>query len=114
MSFPGSYSFSYYRGDTYGFIARPKDSAGASFDLTGYTATFTIASARGPAPAESYAGTAVVNDVDNIVTCTITPTIGRDLDPALSWVYDLQITNGSEIFTILTGNISSTDDITGA
>jgi len=114
MSFPGSYSFSYYRGDTYAFIVRPKTSSGAQFDLAGYTAILTISSSRGPSPATSYTGTAVVNDVDDIVTCTISATVGRNLDPEVSWVYDVQITNGVEIYTILTGNISSTNDITGA
>lgn len=114
MSFPGSYSFSYYRGDTFPFIIRPKDSSGSQFDLTGYTAIFTISSSRGPSPSSSYSGTAVVNDVDDIVTCTISATVGRNLDPAVAWVYDVQITNGVEIFTILTGSISATNDITGA
>ena len=114
MSFPGTYSFSYYRGDSYGFIVRPKDSAGNAFDLVGYSAIMTIADTRGPSYGVQYTATAVVNEVDDIVTCTITPTIGRHLDPATSWVYDLQITNGAEIYTILTGTISTTDDVTGA
>lgn len=114
MSFPGTYSFSYYRGDTFAFIVRPKTSSGAQFDLTGYTAILTISSSRGPSPTTSYAGTAVVNAVDDIVTCTISATVGRNLGPAVSWVYDVQITNGIDIYTILTGSISSTNDITGA
>jgi len=40
MAFPGSYNFSYYRGDTAQFVVRPKTSTGAAFNLTGYTAAF--------------------------------------------------------------------------
>jgi hypothetical protein len=55
----------------------------------------------------------VVNDVTNIVTCTISPAGGRDLS-AGSYVYDVQIDNGTQIQTLLTGTITVTDDITGA
>ena len=43
MAFPGTYNFSYYKGDTSEFVIRPKNSDGSSFDLTGYTADFFIA-----------------------------------------------------------------------
>lgn len=114
MAFPGTYNFNYYRGDTFSFIVRPKDAVGSSFDLSGYSAIFTVASSRGAAPASSYVCTAVVNSVDDIVTCTISATTGRNLVPSTNWVYDVQITNGSTIYTLLTGSITSTDDITGA
>lgn len=114
MSFPGTYNFNYYRGDTFSFIVRPKDASGAAFDLTSYSAIFTVASSRGASPTFSYTGTATVNTVDDIVTCTIPAATGRNLDPDISWVYDVQITNGSTIYTLLTGIITSTDDITGA
>ena len=114
MSFPGTYNFNYYRGDTFSFIVRPKDASGSLFDLTEYTAIFTIASSRGASPAESYTGTATVNTADSIVTCVIPAATGRSLDPDINWVYDVQITDGTTIYTLLTGNIISVDDITGA
>jgi hypothetical protein len=55
----------------------------------------------------------VVNTVDNIVTCTIDPTTGRGL-AGTTWFYDVEITDGSSIFTLLRGSITVTDDITGA
>jgi len=113
MAFPGTYNFSYYRGDTFEFIVRPKDAAGDAFDLTGYSADFTIADARGTGSTQ-YTGTATVNTADNIVTCTIPAATGRNLDTASSWVYDVQINDGNVIYTILTGSITVTDDITGA
>jgi hypothetical protein len=112
MAFPGTYNFNYYRGDTSQMVVRPKTSSGSAFDLTGYTAEFTVATSRS-AGATQYNMTAVTNDVSNIVTCTITPVAGRDLD-AGTYVYDVQITDDVEIYTILTGTITVTNDITGA
>jgi hypothetical protein len=121
MAFPGTYNFNYYRGDTFQFIIRPKDGNGDSFSLDPYSvppagATFTIASSRGPNPASSYSGTAVINPVDDIVTCTISAATGRNLTPNTTWFYDVQINDSSSanVFTLLTGNITVTDDITGA
>lgn len=113
MAFPGTYNFNYYRGDTFQFVLNPKDSTGAAFTLSGYSAIFTIADKRGTG-ATQYTGTTSVNTTNNTITCTLPASTGRNLVGGSTYVYDVQITNGSAIYTILTGNISSTDDITGA
>lgn len=116
MAFPGTYNFNYYRGDTAEFVVRPKTANGSAYDLTDYTATFTIANRRGSTGTQ-YVAEAVVDDITNIVTCTITPAVGRTL-AAGTYVYDIQITNAvpnpDVILTILNGSITVTDDITGA
>jgi hypothetical protein len=116
MAFPGTYNFSYYRGDTAEFVIRPKNSNGSAYDLTNYTATFTIANRRGSTGTQ-YVGTATVNATTDIITCTIIPAVGRTL-AAGTYVYDVQITNTvpnpDVILTVLTGSITVTDDITGA
>lgn len=112
MAFPGTYNFSYYRGDTAEFVIRPKSANGSSFDLSGYTAQFVIANKRGSLGTQ-YEQTAVVNSSTDIVTCTILPEDGRLLSPG-TFVYDVQIQNGLQIYTLLTGTITVTDDITGA
>ena len=117
MTFPSTYNFSYYRGDTAQFVARPKNANdGSSFSLADYSAVFTIATARGVG-ATQYSDAqgidAIVDSESDIVTCTITPTGGRLLSPG-SYVYDVQIDNGIQVYTLLTGTISVTDDITGA
>jgi hypothetical protein len=113
MAFPGSYNFNYYRGDTAEFVIRPKNANGSAFDLTGYSSEFFIANQRGSA-ATQYEAQAVVNSTTDIVTCTILPGVGRQLAPG-TYVYDVQITTGAAvIFTLLTGTITVTDDITGA
>lgn len=114
MAFPGTYNFSYYRGDTFRFNIFPKQ-GNTPFDLTDYTADFTIADSRGSG-ATQYTATTTVDSTQDLVVCEITPATGRNLAPGTNWVYDVQITNSNSgtIFTILTGNITPTDDITGA
>ena len=114
MAFPGTYNFSYYKGDTNEFVIRPKNSSGSAFDLTGYSAEFFIASARGDNPAFSVEAQAVVSAVNDTITCTILPGVGTTLD-AGSYVYDVQISSGAAlIFTVVTGTITVTEQVTGA
>jgi hypothetical protein len=118
MAFPGTYNFNYYRGDTFSFIIRPRDASGAQFPLENFDATMTIADRRGPgtlaSPVVQYSASAVINTVDNIVTCTINSSVGRNLTIDRTWVYDVEISDNSSFFTLLNGNITVTDDITGA
>jgi hypothetical protein len=116
MAFPGTYNFSYYRGDTYQFVIRPKNANGTTFDLDAYAgnADFTIANRRGSTGTQVSA-TATVDTANDIITCTITGATGRGLVAGTTYVYDVQIDNGAGvIFTLLTGSITVTDDITGA
>ena len=115
MAFPATYNFSYYRGDTNEFVIRPKNSDGSAFDLDGYSADFFIATARGAATSVvQYEAQAVVDSVNNLVTCTILPGVGEDLAPG-TYVYDVQIDSGASlVYTLLTGNISVTEQVTGA
>ena len=114
MAFPSTYNFTYYRGDTGQFVIRPKNSNDSSaFNLTGYTALFTIANQRGSAGVQVEA-VATVDTATNVVTCTITPSVGRSLT-AGNYVYDVQIDFGATlVYTLLTGTVTVTDDITGA
>ena len=116
MAFPGTYNFNYYRGDTYQFIIRPKTANGGTFPLDDYdnNAVFTIAETRGTAGIPSQvAATATVDTINDIVTCTIEPTQGSELSGGTTYVYDVQIDNGAGIvYTLLTGTITVTDDIT--
>jgi hypothetical protein len=116
MAFPGTYNFSYYRGDTYQFVIRPKNANGTTFALDPYegNADFTIANRRGSTGTQ-VSGVATVDITNDIITCTITGATGRGLTAGTTYVYDVQIDNGAGvIFTLLTGSITVTDDITGA
>jgi hypothetical protein len=120
MAFPGTYNFNYYRGDTFEFIIRPKDAAGNAFSLTGFEPAMTIANRRGfddplisTDDVTAFLGDTFKDTTGGIV-CTILPTIGRQLTPGTAWQYDVEINSGAETFTLLTGTITVTDDITGA
>jgi hypothetical protein len=118
MSFPATYNYSYYKGDTLEFVIRPKNSDGSAFDLEGFDADFTIATGRGTSttsnPITDYEAQAVVDEANNLVTCTILPGVGIQLS-AGTYVYDVQIdASASEVYTLVTGTISVTDHITGA
>jgi hypothetical protein len=120
MAFPGTLNINYYKGDTYEFRIYPKDSLGASFDLSQYgNAKFTVSTSRGPSGvADQVTCLAVITSgvSGNYVTCTIRPDDLRDLDVSNQYVYDVQIRRAASphdyIYTLLTGNLLITDDIT--
>ena len=114
MAFPATYNFSYYKGDTNEFVIRPKNSDGSAFDLAGYTAEFFIATSRGDNPAFSVEASAVIDSVNDIVTCTILPSVGATLD-AGTYVYDVEITSGpTVVYTLITGTVTVTEQVSGA
>lgn len=113
MAFPATYNFNYYQGDTYDFTILPKNSDGTPFDLEDYTAEFTVSTERGSGGTRYYC-TAVVDVNTTTVTCTIPHLTGRDFNTTITHVYDVQITKGSQVHTLLTGTISVQKEITGA
>ena len=113
MAFPATYNFNYYRGDSYEFVIFPKNSNGSAFDLAEYdTNLFTVATARGDSG--EIVGTGNVTTASTSLTCKITPELG-DLMSGSSYVYDVQIhdTSASVKYTLLTGTITVTQDVTG-
>lgn len=118
MAFPATYNIQYYKGDTYQFVIRPKSSSGEIFPVTSaaYNAYFRIATQRGGIDGSGLAsgGTSIS---DNAVTCTITPSIGSNLNPNTTYYYDVSIaskTDSNIVYTLLTGTISITPDIASA
>jgi len=115
MAFPANFNFNYYQGDKYEFVIRPKNANGDNFDLTGYTGLFTIATARGNASSTIGTKNAAVNATSGTVTVAIDPAFGRTLT-GNSYLYDVEVSasgvSGSSVYTLLTGVISVTRDIT--
>lgn len=129
MAFPGTYNISYYKGDTYEFNIYPKDSTGAVFDLTGFaiggneTAEFFYSTARGSAGvANRVECFARISDDKTRVECAIRPADSASMVAGTTYMYDVQITKPGSggtkpydtVITLLTGNITVTDHITGA
>lgn len=116
MPFPATFNIAYYQGDRYEFVIRPKANNGDPFNLTGYSGLFTVATTRGnPNAIVGTAQSASVNANAGTVTCIIQPSFGRTLT-GNSYVYDVEITasasSGSNVYTLVTGNINVTRDIT--
>lgn len=111
ISFPATYDIAYYRGDRLEFVAVPRNADGSDFDLTGYTAEMLITD-KAVSPL-TFNATVVVDDILNVITCTILPANGATLVPGTVYYYDLEITTGATVvYTILRGTISVTEDIT--
>jgi uncharacterized repeat protein (TIGR02543 family) len=119
MAFPGELNINYYKGDTHEFKVYPQKTDGSIFYLDDYSnATFTIAEIRGEAGLSGQInGSARISLDGTNITCAITPENGKLMDPEKTYVYDVQVyKQGSNtydyVFTILTGSISVTDDVT--
>jgi hypothetical protein len=114
MAFPGTFNINYYQGDTYEFKIYPKNSIGAIFDLSEFSVKFFVATSRGPGATQFECQSSI--GIDSVVNCKIPPGVGRSLTAGTSYVYDVQVTRSSDntIYTLLTGNLSVTADITGA
>lgn len=120
MAFPGTYNFSYYKGDTFEFRVYPKDSAGGTFPLSQFISPngvtkFTIALSRG-ATTGLIEGYAQISNDQTFILCAITPANGATLTAGTSYVYDIEIARSTApydfVYTLLTGNISVTEQVT--
>jgi hypothetical protein len=114
MSFPATYDFNYYRGDTFSFTIKPKQANNSAFQLDTYTsAKFVVAESRGISGASSAVPmTATIESVSDVVNCEITHTQGNKLDASKTYYYDVQISNETKVYTLLTGKITVQDDVT--
>jgi hypothetical protein len=115
MAFPGELNINYYKGDTYEFNITPKKNDGTSFDLSGYNVKFNIAEQRDPV-SNSIEGRAIIDTATNSIQCAILPGNGDAMTSGVSYVYDVEIKNSSgsypKVYTILTGTISVTGQVT--
>lgn len=120
MAFPGTYNFSYYKGDTLEFKVFPKTVNGAVFDMTTFTLSkFTISTARGSAGLiDQIECSAEISSTKDFVLCTIKPGDSVEMIAGTPYVYDVEISKTvggvPVVHTLLTGSIDVTDQVTGA
>ena len=115
MSFPATYNIRYYKGDLYQFVIRPKTSAGDIYpiDSSTYYAYFRISTERNGSAGNTISANTSITD--NAVTCELRPSIGNSLTPGTTYYYDVSIedqTDSNIVYTLLTGTITVTGDIT--
>ena len=116
MAFPATYNFSYYRGDSFEFVVQPKNADGTAFDLSDYlsaSSTFTIASRSGGTDTFVFNGDITINSAESYISCVIAPEDGENLAQGTSYVYDVEIKNDDNVYTLLAGTITVTNDISG-
>lgn len=118
MAFPGELNINYYKGDTHEFKVYPQKTDGSIFYLNDYSnATFKIAEVRGTAGVSGQiTGSAKISTDGTHIACAITPENGSLMDSSITYVYDVQVyapgpDTYDKIFTLLTGSISVTDDV---
>jgi hypothetical protein len=126
MAFPGTFNFSYYKGDTYEFKIYPKDAAGNVFDLSDFTtpSRFVISTSRGTAGlANQVEAFSEISENGDFILCTIRPADGSSLSANTRYVYDVQVSKPQNVglgdqypisYTLLTGTVTVTDQIAGA
>lgn len=128
MPFPGTYNFSYYKGDTYEFKIYPKNSDSTAFDLSSFADTesednarFFVSTERGISGVENQieCSAQIISELDETyILCTITPGQGASMNAGTSYVYDVEIRKLVEstpyVLTLVTGSITVTDQVTGA
>lgn len=120
MAFPGTYDFSYYKGDTLEFRVYPKDASGAAFDLSGFANTkFTLSQSRGSSgTASSIEAFATISNSADYILCAIRPADAESMDATKTYVYDVEISKSGSpyplVYTVLTGSITIKDQVSGA
>lgn len=115
MSFPANYNIRYYKGDLYQFVIRPKTSAGDIYpiDNVTYYSYFRISTQRNGSSGDTIEANTSISD--NAVTCELRPSVGNSLVPGTTYYYDVSIEDQSDpniVYTLLTGTITVTGDIT--
>lgn len=103
-------NISIYRGDTYTHQVSIRDSSNVAIDITDRTYTSQIR--RSPSSDVILTFTSAITDASNgVVQISLTSTQTASLDTGI-YIYDLQETNGSNILTLMRGNVTVTGDIT--
>jgi hypothetical protein len=116
MAFPATYNINYYKGDTFEFLIKPKNSSGNDFVVTDvlYSVAFKLAPTRGGPPEQTIQGEATILS-ENSVLCAITPSVAALLDSTKTYVYDVRITNLTDsevVYTLLNGTVNIFEGVT--
>ena len=116
MAFPATYNINYYKGDTFEFLIKPRNSSGNDFVVTDllYTVAFKLAPTRGGPSEETIQGEASII-ANNSVLCAITPSVSALLDSTKTYAYDVRITSLTEptvVYTLLNGSVRIVEGVT--
>jgi len=107
---PYTYNFNYYSGDTYPLVIYPKNDDGTQYDLTNATSLFTVSIERGDPTTDVFSASPQVSASPSRLLCTISPENGALLTGA-SYVYDIEIEDDGQVYTLLTGTITTQQNV---
>lgn len=107
---PYTHNFNYYSGDTYPLVLYPKNEDGTQYDLSGTNCLFTVSLERGDPTTDVFSASPQINASPSRLMCFITPENGALLTGA-SYVYDIEIQDGEQIYTLLTGTITTQQNV---
>jgi hypothetical protein len=110
MTWPYTYNINYYYGDSFDLVLYPRENS-APYDLTGKTSLFSIATERGNPEAIVISASPQMSASPSRLICSISPEQGLALT-GNSYVYDIEIRNGNEVYTLLTGDVAVEKDVT--
>jgi hypothetical protein len=110
---PGFKSFKIYRGDTFAFQMTLKTGSTTFLNITSSTFVAQIKEKGKTAVAATFTVTKE-DSLGGVIKVTLPSTESAKLVPNKSYVYDVQMTNGTNDTTILTGPILVTADISSA
>lgn len=101
-----------YQGDTTSFGLELTDSTDKPIDITGWTGQAQIRVASTGELAESPTLVVTAGGVDGVFTITLSDTESAKLLGNTEYLYDVQISDGTEKRTFIAGKITVTEDIT--
>jgi hypothetical protein len=107
---PYTYDFDYYVGDVYPLVLYPKDSSGNPLSLNNKSSLFTVATERGNPNSVVFSASPQISASPSRLFYQINPQIGSLLTGS-SYVYDIEIRDDDEVYTLLTGTISTQQDV---
>jgi hypothetical protein len=115
LSFPANFNIRYYKGDLYQFVIRPKTSAGDPFPISDSThqAFFYASTSRGGSSENTFTLSATI--VAGNVVATILSSDVSKFNQGNNYFYDVsvqKISDPNEVYTLLTGSLTITPDIT--
>jgi len=115
---PGRYDFTgehaCYRGDTLTRTFTWKDDAGTAISLSGYTAKMQVLDAGDSVVLEASTANSrltVTNAAGGVLTLLVAASVTVDLVPG-KYTYDVQLTNGTTILSLLRGAFHIVKDAT--
>lgn len=108
------------RGDTLIFDVAVVDKAGAPVNITGKTLIFTVKARYSDADNAAIAqkktpssGITITNGAGGLATVTLQPADTRNLtDQWQTLVWDLQLVDGTNVYTVASGTLQVTPDVT--